>query len=431
MKQSLRSTHLNRKIPNKVHNQRYSVITFLPSVFLAQISQVSNLFYLIMGLSQIVPSYKVSPLISNLVPWLFVFMLYAIKEALDDFKRYKRDKEVNAELYPKLVDGTFVNVKCEELRPGDIVMIEKNQRIPADMVVFKTNSPDGQLFIRTDQLDGETDWKLRKVIIMLHKIADFRKLDKVIVEVEEPHKDIYSFFGRIGIPKEDEDISNIINGSSNMANESNNMVNGSNNIANDSNVYKNETNKTRIVDDVQSNINNFIEPKSPDYIWEPLTLDNTIWMNTVLATGNAIGHVIYTGAETRAIMNTAKPRLKFGAFEKELDSYAKFLLIMSISLSLFFTYMRGSYIRVDIPIIRYMVIFSIIIPLSLRTGIEFARYIHAYRIQNDMKGVIVRNSNIPEELGRISFLISDKTGTLTKNEMIMKKIRCFCICSFF
>lgn len=33
-----------------------------------------------------------------------------------------------------------------------------------------------------------------------------------------------------------------------------------------------------------------------------------------------------------------------------------------------------------------------------------------------------RNSNIPEELGRVHYLLSDKTGTLTKNEMYLKRV---------
>ena len=34
-----------------------------------------------------------------------------------------------------------------------------------------------------------------------------------------------------------------------------------------------------------------------------------------------------------------------------------------------------------------------------------------------------RSTTIPEELGRIEYLFSDKTGTLTQNEMVFKKLQ--------
>ena len=45
---------------------------------------------------------------------------------------------------------------------------------------------------------------------------------------------------------------------------------------------------------------------------------------------------------------------------------------------------------------------------------------YSWIIQRDanIRGNLVRNSTIPEELGRIEYLLSDKTGTLTKNEMV-------------
>jgi len=38
----------------------------------------------------------------------------------------------------------------------------QQQRMPADMLLLRTTERSGACFIRTDQLDGETDWKLRR-----------------------------------------------------------------------------------------------------------------------------------------------------------------------------------------------------------------------------------------------------------------------------
>jgi len=35
------------------------------------------------------------------------------------------------------------------------------KKIPTDMILLRTSEESGSCFIRTDQLDGETDWKLR------------------------------------------------------------------------------------------------------------------------------------------------------------------------------------------------------------------------------------------------------------------------------
>lgn len=56
---------------------------------------------------------------------------------------------------------------------------------------------------------------------------------------------------------------------------------------------------------------------------EPLGTENTMWTNTVLASGSALGFVIYTGKDTRAVMNTSHPKTKVGLIDQEINQLAK------------------------------------------------------------------------------------------------------------
>ena len=56
---------------------------------------------------------------------------------------------------------------------------------------------------------------------------------------------------------------------------------------------------------------------------ESLTVENTLWANTVVASGIVIGVVIYTGSETRSRMNTNAPSTKVGLLDLEINQLSK------------------------------------------------------------------------------------------------------------
>ena len=54
------------------------------------------MFFLIVALSQLIPMLKVGNLLGYFGPLVFVLTLSMTKEFVDDYKRYKKDKEANS-----------------------------------------------------------------------------------------------------------------------------------------------------------------------------------------------------------------------------------------------------------------------------------------------------------------------------------------------
>jgi len=108
----------------------------------------------------------------------------------------------------------------------------------------------GTIFIRTDQLDGETDWKLRMAVHETQQLnSDAELFMKASVYVEKPQMDIHTFIGTFSATK---DVS--------------------------------------------------------------LDVKNTLWGNTIIANGTAVGVVVYTGCEIKSVINNSQPRSKVHLF---------------------------------------------------------------------------------------------------------------------
>lgn len=82
-------------------------------------------------------------------------------------------------------------------------------------------------------------------------------------------------------------------------------------------------------------------------------------------------------------------------------------------------------IRYDLPLYAYVNRTSLAeFVLSLRVNLDMGKTVYAQQIMNDSEipDTIVRTSTLPEELGRIEYLLSDKTGTLTQNGMLLQPV---------
>lgn len=376
---SPRNNSNKQYVSNAVSNAKYNPVTFVPVILYEQFKFFFNLYFLLVALSQAVPLLQIGYLSSYVAPLAFVLAVTMMKEAGDDIARRRRDMEQNNEQYevlnrssPMTQDVTLISSK--NLKVGDLVRIHKDTRIPADMVLLQSSDSNGEAFIKTDQLDGETDWKLRIACSITQPITDITQLvNNISLIVGSPTKSIHTFDGKL--------------------------------------IYHQTSGNNKTV---------------------PLTVDQTLWANTVLASGTAIGIVVYTGVETRQQLNTTMSGVKTGLLELEINSLSKILCVTVFILSVVLVFAQGFPLKSTwyIDILRFLILFSTIIPVSLRVNLDLAKSVYASQIQHDadIPGTIVRTSTIPEDLGRIEYLLSDKTGTLTQNDMEMKKLHLGSIC---
>lgn len=483
--------------PNAVSNAKYNAWSFLPLTLYNEFSFFYNLYFLLVALSQIIPSLRIGYLSTYVAPLVFVLMITLGKEALDDIGRRRRDAEANKEEYSvlRLQDTTQrrpnqvtrkmgsrmhsnnakgkslsskrtrldaieeeeesmgtdhadflsdvqmdeIKIKARDLSVGDILKLGKDQRVPADLVILKSYTTEsaitvpsprpstgpssvsephnsiseeqsateagiaesnsgqtglskeshastgvgvGETFLRTDQLDGETDWKLRLASPFTQSL-DPRSFTRINIVAAKPDKKVHEFFGTIEY----------------TPHESSGKVSSGNNVHSRGAHTGTQT--------------------------APLTIDNTAWANTILASNSTVlAVVVYTGAQTRQAMSTSTSRSKTGLLDHEINNLSKILCAFTLSLSIILVILEGVDSRKNhewyVAIMRFLILFSTIIPISLRVNLDMGKTIYARFIERDqgIPGTVVRTSTIPEELGRIEYLLSDKTGTLTQNGML-------------
>ena len=148
------------------------------------------------------------------------------------------------------------------------------------------------------------------------------------------------------------------------------------------------------------------------------------------------GVVVYSGHETKLLMNSSKAPLKWSNIDKTTNAQIVFLFFILIVIALASALGslivknngdKHTYISQDnarsgffFNFITFFILYNNLIPISLLVTIEFVKFIQAYYINNDGQMyhepsktyALARTSNLNEELGQIKYVFSDKTGKL-------------------
>ena len=145
---------------NKVRTTKYTWVTWAPLSLLMQFKRAANIYFLVISILTLMPFSPKTPA-SMIGTFTFVLFVTMLKEALENYFRYKSDKEANGRLCQVYDYNTrdYVDTKWKDIRAGDLVRIEKEDKFPVDMLLIVTPNPDGLVFVDTSNLDGETNLK--------------------------------------------------------------------------------------------------------------------------------------------------------------------------------------------------------------------------------------------------------------------------------
>ena len=116
-----------------------------------------------------------------------------------------------------------------------------------------------------------------------------------------------------------------------------------------------------------------------------ISVEHTLWMNTVLASGTVIGVVVYTGKVMRAFMNTSAPKSKSSLIENQLSFMTFVLFLVQAALALSLALCRVSSPLRPLYFVRFIILFSYVIPVRLRINVDMARILLNRWIEGDLE----------------------------------------------
>ncbi|EWY98201.1 phospholipid-translocating ATPase [Fusarium oxysporum NRRL 32931] len=385
----------NKYVDNHISTAKYNVATFLPKFLYEQFSKFANIFFLFTAALQQIPNLSPTNPYTTIAPLIVVLIISAVKELVEDYRRKQADNALNTSKARVLRGSTFQETKWINVAVGDIIRVESEEPFPSDLVLLASSEPEGLCYIETANLDGETNLKIKQGLPETSSMVSPNELSRLggRIKSEQPNSSLYTYEATLTMQ----------------------TGGGEKEFA--------------------------LNPEQ--LLLRGATLRNTPWVH---------GVVVFTGHETKLMRNATAAPIKRTKVERKLNMLVLLLVGILLVLSIVCTVgdliqrkVEGdalSYLFLDPTntagqitqtflkdMVTYWVLFSALVPISLFVTVELVKYWHGILINDDLDmyydkndtPATCRTSSLVEELGMVEYVFSDKTGTLTCNQMEFKQ----------
>lgn len=376
-----------KKNMNYISTTLYHFYDFLPRALFNQVKKFTNIYFIAMSVLTLFDDISPFSPVSFIAPVVFVICFSMAFDLYEDFRRYLRDRKLNHARARVYRESVWKEVKFKNVVPGDLIFLQNDQEICADMILLSYKNTSANAYIETANLDGEKSLKPKKGL--MRKFMNIEGIFAAYPQMEISYKpnveslEKFDAFAKL-ITSENKE------------------------------------------DEVRLTMNNFL-PRG-------CVIKNT---------SDVIGLVVYTGHETKIMKNTKFRIFKESTLEKKMNKYilvlVLVLLLVLIVISLYSVLKRkvnGDFILAYLPqeysygvdfiltALSYFLILNTILPISLIITLQIAKTLQKVFFmlekRHTEKQMTIHTLNINEELGQIEYVLSDKTGTLTQNKMIAR-----------
>jgi len=414
--------------PNLVQTSRFTLLTWLPKSLYWQFQRVANVYFLCIA---IIVNFDWSPKDwkSKVFPFSLVLFWTALKDLYEDMGRRRDDTLENMQTTHRfnIITKAFEEIHWKDVLVGDTILVMCDEGFPADMILLRA-AGGNDAFISTMTLDGENNLKERRAPI----ICDWFCLETPTPQHLAPDD-------KPSVPEICHDHSERSDSQKRerptlMAAELDavNFLHRVHVACLELQLGPPEVALSKVKATMSSEYT--MEPANCtdiNFLPRGCVLRNTSWI---------LGTVVYAGDETKTRLNMVQSPGKFSNMQVYLNSCVWGLLglLMIIVLSatsiavamqdkpFSFCCDKDSWIW---RLCSYTITFYHIVPLSLYINFEVMKLVLGYQVNTDkqmydaetQKGAVARTADLIEEMGQIDFVFSDKTGTLTRNEMVFAR----------